>query len=120
MPIVVTGATGSFGSHVVSDLLDRGVPPEEVVAGGRNEERLAALADRGVRTARMDYDEPATLEPALDEGDRLLLVSGSELGHRIAQHRNVIEVAGSWYLETPASRWSGPAWVIGHLCGRPR
>lgn len=93
MPIVVTGATGALGSHVVSHLLDRGVQPEEVVAGGRNEERLTALADRGVRTARMDYDDPATLDAVLREGDRLLLVSGTEVGHRIAQHRTVVEAA---------------------------
>ena len=93
MSIVVTGATGALGSHVVSHLLERGVAPQEVVAGGRDEDRLAALADGGVRTARVDYDDPMTLDAALGEGDRLLLVSGSDVGHRIAQHRNVVEAA---------------------------
>ncbi len=93
MSYVVTGATGALGSHVLTHLLDRGAPPEEVLAGGRNEERLAELADRGVRTARIDYDDPATLEAALSAGDRLLLISGSEVGQRVAQHRNVVEAA---------------------------
>lgn len=93
MSIVVTGATGALGGHVVSHLLDRGVPPDEVVAGGRDSQRLEALADRGVRTARMDYDEPATLDAALSEGDRLLFVSGSEVGRRVLQHRTVVDAA---------------------------
>ena len=91
MSIVVTGATGALGSHVVEHLLDRGVAAGEVVAGGRDEQRLAALADRGVRTVRMDYADPGSLDAALAMGDRLLLVSGTDVGHRIAQHRNVIE-----------------------------
>jgi NAD(P)H dehydrogenase (quinone) len=95
MSLVVTGATGALGSHVITHLLDRGAPPTEVVAGGRNAQRLAALADRGVRTARMDYDDPASLEAAFGEGDRVLLVSGSEVGQRVAQHRNVVDAAVS-------------------------
>lgn len=93
MSLVVTGATGALGSHVITHLLDHGTPPEEMVAGGRNMQQLAALADHGVRTARMDYDEPATLDAALSEGDRLLFVSGSEVGQRVAQHGNVVEAA---------------------------
>ena len=93
MSIVVTGATGALGTHVITHLLDRGVPASEVVAGGRDEQQLAALSDRGVRSARMDYDDPASLDTALGEGDRLLLISGSAVGHRIAQHRNAIDAA---------------------------
>lgn len=93
MSIVVTGATGALGSHVIAHLLDRGVPPGDVVAAGRNEQRLAELAERGVRTKHLDYDDPATLEAAFSEGDRVLLVSGSDVGIRIAQHRNVVEAA---------------------------
>ena len=40
-----------------------------------------------------DYSQPDTLPSALDGVDRLLLVSGSEIGHRTAQHRNVIDAA---------------------------
>ena len=94
MSIVVTGATGSLGSHVVRHLLDRGVDPSEVVAGGRREERLAELAgEHGVRTARIDYGDPASLDAAFDAGDRALLISGSEVGRRVEQHRNVVEAA---------------------------
>lgn len=93
MPVVVTGATGHLGRLVVEDLLSHGVPPDQVVAGGRRLERVADLADRGVRTVRIDYAEPATVAAAAAGAETLLLVSGSELGQRIDQHRTVIEAA---------------------------
>jgi NAD(P)H dehydrogenase (quinone) len=93
MSIVVTGATGQLGRLVVEELLARGGGPRDVVAGGRSVELLADLADRGVRTARIDYDDPATLDAALAAGDTLLLVSGSIPGIRVAQHRAVVDAA---------------------------
>lgn len=93
MSVVVTGATGHLGRLVVEDLLSHGVPPDQVVAGGRRLERVADLADRGVRTVRIDYAEPATVADAAAGAETLLLVSGSELGQRIDQHRTVIGAA---------------------------
>jgi NAD(P)H dehydrogenase (quinone) len=93
MSIVVTGATGQLGSLVVEELLARGVEAGDVVAGGRAVERLAPLAGQGVRTVRIDYDDPATLDAALSAGDVLLLVSGSRPGARGAQHRAVVDAA---------------------------
>jgi NAD(P)H dehydrogenase (quinone) len=93
MSIVVNGATGQLGRLVVEELLARGGGPRDVVAGGRSVELLADLADRGVRTARIDYDDPATLDAALAAGDTLLLVSGSIPGIRVAQHRAVVDAA---------------------------
>jgi len=95
MSVVVTGATGHLGRLVVEDLLSHGVPPEQVVAGGRRLERIADLADRGVRTARIDYADPTTVAEAVAGAETLLLVSGSELGQRIDQHRTVIGAARS-------------------------
>jgi NAD(P)H dehydrogenase (quinone) len=39
------------------------------------------------------YDDPASLQAALAGVDRLLLISSSEVGHRVQQHQNVIEAA---------------------------
>ncbi|MGY1771309.1 SDR family oxidoreductase [Blastococcus sp. SYSU D00813] len=93
MSIVVTGATGHLGRLVVEELLARGVPAEDVVAGGRRVEELTGLAARGVRVARMDYDDAATLDAVLSAGDRLLLVSGSDPAARVQQHRTVLDAA---------------------------
>lgn len=93
MSIVVTGATGHLGRLVVQHLLADGVPAAEIVAAGRRTERLADLAEQGVRVAAVDYADPATLAAAFDGADVVLLVSGSEVGQRVAQHRAVIEAA---------------------------
>jgi len=93
MSIVVTGATGQLGRLIVEHLLNRGVAPAEITAVGRNAERLAELAASGVGTAVIDYTDPASLEAAFTGADVLMLVSGSEVGQRVAQHTNAITAA---------------------------
>jgi NAD(P)H dehydrogenase (quinone) len=90
MTIVVTGATGSFGRHAIETLLRNGIPATDIVAVGRN---LEKIADLGVPTRRADYGDPESLRAAFEGADRLLFVSGSEAGRRIPQHRNVIDAA---------------------------
>jgi NAD(P)H dehydrogenase (quinone) len=89
----VTGATGKLGQLAVEGLLDRGVDPADVVAIVRTPGRAAGLAQRGVTVRAGDYDEPRTLPAALAGVEALLLVSGSEPGRRLPQHRAVIEAA---------------------------
>ncbi|MCR1783359.1 NAD(P)H-binding protein [Nocardioides carbamazepini] len=93
MSLVITGATGQLGRLVVASLLAKGVPADQVVALGRDEERLAALADLGVTTRQVDYADTAALADALADADRVLLISGSEVGQRLPQHQNVIAAA---------------------------
>jgi NAD(P)H dehydrogenase (quinone) len=91
--IAVTGATGHLGRLVVTGLLDAGVPAAEVVAVVRTPEKAADLAARGVQVRQAAYDDAAALEAALEGVDRLLLVSGSEVGRRVEQHANVLQAA---------------------------
>src|SRR5690606_12432172 len=91
--IAVTGATGRLGRLVVERLLEREVPPERVAALARDPERASDLAERGVEVRRADYDRPETLGPALRGVEKLLLVSSSEMGQRLAQHGNDVEAA---------------------------
>ena len=91
MTIVVTGATGQLGHGVVDALLARGVEAGDVLATGRNPEALADLAGRGVRTQRLDFS--AVEAGVFTEGDVVLLVSGSEVGQRVEQHRAVVDAA---------------------------
>jgi len=86
----VTGVTGYLGRLVVAELLARGVPATDVVALARTPEKAA---DLGVPVRRADYSDPSTLAGALAGVDVLLLVSGTELGQRVAQHTNVIKAA---------------------------
>jgi NAD(P)H dehydrogenase (quinone) len=95
MTCAVTGVTGPFGRTVVETLLARGVAPSDVVAIARTPAKAAELAERGVQVREGDYDRPDTLGPALAGVDRLLLVSGSEIGRRIPQHTAVVTAAAA-------------------------
>jgi NAD(P)H dehydrogenase (quinone) len=89
MTIAVTGATGELGRLVV-DRLKQHVPAAEIVALVRSLDRAGNL---GIAARAADYTEPAALEAALAGVDTLLLISGSDIGQRVAQHTNVINAA---------------------------
>jgi len=89
----VTGASGHLGRLAVQDLLAGGVPSAAIVAIVRTRERVADLAERGVDVRVADYTQPETLRTALAGVNRLLLVSSSAAGERLAQHMNVIAAA---------------------------
>jgi NAD(P)H dehydrogenase (quinone) len=91
--IAVTGASGHLGRLVIENLLERGVEPGRLVAIARSAEKVRDLADRGVQVREADYEQPETLGPALAGVEKLVLVSGSEVGRRVSQHRNLIEAA---------------------------
>lgn len=93
MSIVIAGATGQLGRLVVGKLLHGGVPAGEIVAGGRSAEQLADLAGLGVQTASVDYNDPASIDSALGEGDTLLLISSNDIQNRTTQHETVIDAA---------------------------
>lgn len=93
MTVVLTGATGQLGRLTVNELLARGTAASDIVATGRSAEKLAELAGLGVRTARVDYSDPASLEAAFTGADVLLFISGSEVGQRVAQHTAVVDAA---------------------------
>lgn len=93
MKIAVTAATGQLGQLVIQSLLDRGVEAADIVAVVRNPEKAAPLAAQGVTVRQADYNEPDALSAAFAGVDRVLLISGSEVGQRIEQHRNVVAAA---------------------------
>ncbi|KRB87159.1 NAD(P)H-binding protein [Duganella sp. Root198D2] len=90
--IVVTGASGALGQLVVQGLLEK-VPAAQIVAAVRDPAKAAHLAARGVQLRRADYTDPASLDSALAGAERVLLVSGNEVGKRSAQHRAVVDAA---------------------------
>ena len=92
MTIAVTGATGQLGRLVLEELLSS-QEPGSLVAVVRDAAKAGELAARGVQVRVADYSDPAALEAALAGVDKLLLVSGSEVGSRVAQHANVVNAA---------------------------
>lgn len=89
---MITGATGQLG-RLVMDTLLKTVPASDLVAIVRDADKALDLAALGVAVRVAPYESAADLTVALDGIDQLLLISGSELGRRVAQHRNVIEAA---------------------------
>ena len=89
MKIGVTGATGQLGRLVVEKLKQK-VAADSVVALVRNPEKAA---DLGVEARAFDYTQPETLVASLKGIDKLLLISGNEIGQRLPQHKAVIEAA---------------------------
>jgi nucleoside-diphosphate-sugar epimerase len=64
--VLVTGATGFVGRHLVERLVRDGY---EVVAGSRSAAKQATSFPAGVRTVTLDITDPATLGPALEHVD---------------------------------------------------
>lgn len=89
MTLAITGATGQLGRLVINTLKTK-TAPGGIVALAR---ALDKAADLGVPARLFDYDAPETLAAALEGIDTLLLISGSDIGRRVAQHGAVIAAA---------------------------
>jgi len=89
MTIAVTGANGQLGRLVIQGLLTQR-PAADIVALVRTPAKAAGL---GVEVRQGDYTQPETLVPSLAGVETLLLISSSEVGQRVAQHRHVIDAA---------------------------
>ena len=98
MKIAITGATGQLGRIVVDKLKEK-VAADNIIALVRSSQKAA---DLGVEAREADYDKPQTLDKALAGVDTLLLISGSEVGKRAAQHQHVIN----------AAKKNGVKWIV--------
>lgn len=90
--IIVTGASGQLGRLVIANLL-KTTPAAQIVAAVRDVAKAADLAAQGVQVRRADYNDPASLDAAFHGATKVLLISSNEPGHRVSQHRNVIDAA---------------------------
>jgi NAD(P)H dehydrogenase (quinone) len=92
--IVITGATGQLGQHIVEQLRAQ-ISASSIVAIARDPEKAERLAQLGIQVRVADYDQPHSWQRALTGASKLLLISSNELGRRVQQHRVVIEAARS-------------------------
>lgn len=88
----ITGASGALGRLVLEEMLGR-VPADRIVALARRTASLDDFAARGVTVREADYNRPETLGPAMAGITNLLLISGNEVGQRVAQYRALIDAA---------------------------
>lgn len=88
----VTGATGALGRLVIA-ALTRKTAAGEIIAAARNTKKASDLSAAGIIVREADYDRPETMASAFAGVDKLLLISGNELGRRAQQHQAAIEAA---------------------------
>src|SRR3984893_4653185 len=93
MSTVITGASGHLGRLVVDQLLAAGTPPAQIVATGRDIDKLTDLAQNGVTVRRVDFADPIALGDAFAGADAMLLISTTTVGERFDNARNAIDAA---------------------------
>jgi len=94
--ILVTGATGNFGSKAIEHLLAKGVSASNIAAMVRSKDTIGSLGKQGIEVRIGNYDDVASMVKAFDGIDRLLLVSSSDRGaieNRTRHHINAINAA---------------------------
>ena len=94
--ILVTGATGQYGTKAIEHLLSKGVDAHHICALVRDAAKGQSLKDKGIELRVGDYTDVESLVNAFQGVDKLLLVSSNDRGaieNRTAQHVNVIIAA---------------------------
>lgn len=119
--ILVTGATGQYGTAVIQYLLRSGVPAQNIAALARHPERAILQLPQGIRILPGDYDDAHSLNRAFTGMDKILFVPCRDLGKRMIQHEHAVKAAKAAKVahiiypsfarknETPAS----PLWMLG-------
>lgn len=92
--IVITGASGQYGRSATDKLIAMGRATDLILIT-RTPEKLADRTDQGCEVRYGDYDKPETLAEAVQGADKMLLISGTRVGARVAQHKAAIDAAAS-------------------------
>ena len=91
--ILVTGATGHFGTATIKALLDKGISASNIAGLIRDESKAKELKKLGIKLKIGDYDDYNSLISAFENIEKLVLVSGDNLEKREKQHKNVVDAA---------------------------
>lgn len=94
--ILVTGATGQFGSKTVDHLIKKGVNPSEISVLVRDTSKADSLIGQGVQIKEGDYNDHISMLKAFEGVDKLLLVSSNNreaIENRTKHHKNAIKAA---------------------------
>lgn len=89
--ILVTGASGQLGTEVITFLI-KNVPSDQIAALVRDEAKAETLKKKGVDIRLGNYDDPTTLQKAMQGINKVLLISGLD-ENRLQQHQNVVDAA---------------------------
>lgn len=89
--ILVTGATGHLGGHVVSHLKQQ-LALNQFAVLARNIDKAKGYVEQGVEVRLGDFNEPQDLAKAFAGVSKLLLISTMDM-NRLEQHKNVVDAA---------------------------
>lgn len=118
--IIVTGATGHFGTATIKGLLKNGVEAKDITAFVRDENKANELKRLGVNIAIGDYDNIKSLHAAFEGQDKLMFISATEVSKRVVQHENVIKALSNSSIkhvvytsfERNNETTSSPLWMV--------
>lgn len=94
--ILITGATGNFGSKAIDHLLNKSMPASRIAALVRDGENANSLHEKGISVRIGDYSNIDSMITAFKGVDKLLLISSSDRGaveNRTKHHINAITAA---------------------------
>ena len=90
--ILITGASGHYGRLATDKLIAMG-RARDLILMTRTPGKLSDRAAAGCDVRYGDYDKPETLAEAARGAGKMLLISGTRVGARVAQHRAAINAA---------------------------
>ncbi|MDR6735232.1 SDR family oxidoreductase [Sphingobacterium sp. 2149] len=94
--MLITGATGQFGGKAVEHLLNKGVQPSQITLLVRDAEKAKKFEAKGINIRIGDYQNEASLMMAMQDIDKLFLVSSNDkqaYENRTVHHKAVIDAA---------------------------
>ena len=92
--IVITGASGQYGRLATDMLIERGLA-DRLILITRTPAKLDHRASQGCDVRYGDFDRPETLAEAVRGAGKMLLISGTRVGARVAQHKAAIDAAAA-------------------------
>ncbi|WP_372630116.1 NmrA family NAD(P)-binding protein [Cohnella sp.] len=104
MTILVTGATGNVGRHLVHQLVRSG---QQVRALTRNPAMAKAVLPEGVENVYGDLAAPETLAPAMEGVKGIYLMTSSGGGAPLQTGDEIIDLAVKAGVQRVAILWSG-------------
>ena len=92
--IVITGASGNYGRGLTDRLIAAGRAADLILIT-RTPAKLVDRAAQGCTVRYGDFDKPETLAEAVQGAYKMLLISGTRVGARVAQHKAAIDAAAA-------------------------
>ena len=92
MKLIITGGSGQLARRA-AELALATIASQDLILTTRTPAALRSFVERGVLVRQADFAAPQTLSAAFAGGEKMLLVSGTDLGARTGQHQAAIDAA---------------------------